>query len=440
MKTKSKYQDDIKALLEQAASLDTKATHENRDLNEAELLVKNEILDTVEEYSRIVATMERQERITAQLEQPQAAVTRPRPQKTEGVEVGDNRASKEKFGSFGQQLAAVMVASRDSGAVDPRLFNAASGLNETVPSEGGFLVQTDFAAELIKQVWETGVLASRCNRIPISGTANSIKINGMDETSRVDGSRGSGFQAYWQAEASEKTKSKPSFRQIELTLKKLIGLCYATDELMGDTAALEAIIRSGFNSEFGFKVDDGIINGTGAGQMLGILNSGGLVSVAKEVGQDADTLVAENIFKMYARLFPQSIPSAVWLINQSVQPQLYQMSLAVGTGGAPVFLPPGGMSQAPYGTLLGRPIIPIEQCLALGDKGDVILADLPNGYIIAEKGGLQSAMSIHVRFVWDEQVFRFVLRLDGQPVLASEVTPYKGTDTLGHFVTLNERA
>lgn len=36
--------------------------------------------------------------------------------------------------------------------------------------------------------------------------------------------------------------------------------------------------------------------------------------------------------------------------------------------------------------------------------------------------------------------FRFVYRFDGQPVLASAITPYKGTNTLSHFVKLNERA
>ena len=89
----------------------------------------------------------------------------------------------------------------------------------------------------------------------------------------------------------QKTESKPKFRKIELSLKKLIGLCYATDELLEDAAALESVIRAGFSSEFGFLLDDAIINGTGAGQPLGILNSGCLVSVAAETGQKAATIV-----------------------------------------------------------------------------------------------------------------------------------------------------
>jgi len=303
------------------------------------------------------------------------------------------------------------------------------------------MVQTDFSSEILKQVFETSIIANRVRRIPISGNANSIKINGLDETSRATGSRYGGIRGYWADEAEEKTASKPKFRKIELSLKKLVGLCYATDELLEDASALEGVIRQGFVSEFGFLLDDAILNGTGAGQPLGVMNAGCLVSVAKEAGQDADTLVFENIVKMYSRLFAGSRQNAVWLINQNVEPQLFAMSMAVGTGGVPVYMPAGGISGQPYSTLFGRPVLPIEQCQTLGDKGDIILADFPQGYVLAEKGGMKSDMSIHVRFIYDESVFRFVMRVDGQPVRASALTPFKGgaTATQSHFITLDAR-
>lgn len=437
MKTLGQYRDDIKALMKKAADIDAKITAENRDPSEAELSLKNEILDTVEDLQKIVGNLERQDRISRQLDAPaNQPASRPAPQTDAHAE------NRERFGSLGQQLAAVMHAGIPGGKVDPRLLRgaAASGLNETVPSDGGFLVQQDFATVLLQDVFQTGILASRCRRIPISGNANGIKINGVDETSRAS-TRWGGILGYWASEAEEKTKSKPKFRQIELSLKKLIGLCYATDELMMDAAALEGVIRGGFASEFGFLVDDAIINGTGAGQPLGILNSGCLVSVSKETGQKAATILAENVIKMYSRIFAQSRQNAVWLINQNVEPQLFTMSLAVGTGGVPVYMPAGGLSGAPYGSLFGRPVIPIEQAATLGTVGDIIFADL-GGYILAEKGGMQSDMSIHVRFIYDEQVFRFVMRLDGQPVRASALTPYKGgaSYTQSHFVALETRS
>ena len=185
MKTVTQYRADIKALMKKAADIDAKCVNENRDPAEAELTLQNEIMDTVKEYQAIINTKERQDRISAELERPEAPLTKPQPKdqnRGHGITIRD----KDKFNSFGEQMSAVMRAGMPGGAADPRLFNAAAeGLSESVASDGGFLVQQDFSTELLQDVFETGILASRCRRIPISGNSNSIKINGIDETSRA---------------------------------------------------------------------------------------------------------------------------------------------------------------------------------------------------------------------------------------------------------------
>lgn len=441
MKSIEEYRNDITALMQRVGDIDARCIADQRDPSDTEMTLKVEMLDKVEELRKIVSIQERQESINAVMASTPKPVTAPGPVPARSIV--SNETTK-RFNSLGEQLASVMRAGAPGGRVDNRLHQinaAASGLNETVPSDGGFLVQQDFSTELLQQVFTTGVLASRCRRIQISGNSNSLKINGIDETSRAS-TRSGGIVGYWEEEAGQKTDSKPKFRKIELSLKKLIGLCYATDELLQDASALEGVIRQGFVSEFGFLLDDAIINGTGAGQPLGILNSGSLVTVSKEDGQTAASLQVENIVKMYSRLFASSRSSAVWLINQNVEPQLYTMGLTVGTGGLPVYLPPGGVSGSPYSTLFGRPVIAIEQAATLGTVGDIMLVDLSNGYILAEKGGIQSDMSIHVRFVYDESVFRFVMRVDGQPVRNVALTPYKGgaSYTQSHFIALQTRS
>lgn len=364
--------------------------------------------------------------------------------------LGGNRADAAQKGwdSFGEYLQAVVAATPDDSGVrrfvDPRLTQEAAGLSEGVASEGGFLVGTDFSTELLKRVYANNQVISGGagyagpRRMPLSAGSNSLKINAINETSRADGSRYGGVRCYWQCEASEKTDTKPDFRQMEIYLKKLVGLCYATDELLQDAAALEAVIMDAFSEEMAFKVQDGFFNGTGAGQMLGILNAGCLVSVTKETGQAADTIVKENIDKMYSRMWARGLPTSVWHVNQDCYPQLFALHQAVGAGGVPVYMPPGGMSQAPYGTLYGRPVVPVEQCQTLGDKGDIFFCDWSQ-YLFSDKGGIQSASSIHVRFIYDETTFRFVYRCDGQPAWNTALTPYKGTSTVGPFVALNAR-
>jgi HK97 family phage major capsid protein len=119
------------------------------------------------------------------------------------------------------------------------------------------------------------------------------------------------------------------------------------------------------------------------------------------------------------------------------------MSLSVGTGGVPVYLPPGNtLANAPGGVLMGRPVIPIEQCATLGTIGDIILADFERGYVLADKGGIKTDMSIHVAFLTDQRCFRFILRIDGQPIRQTALTPFKGGSgsTQSHFIALASRA
>jgi HK97 family phage major capsid protein len=242
--------------------------------------------------------------------------------------------------------------------------------------------------------------------------------------------------------------SQPKFRKIAMELDKLTGLCYATDELLQDSVALEGWLSQAFQKEFTFKVEDAVVNGTGNGMPLGFLNSGAVITVSKEGSQPATTLYAENVMKMWARMPASSRKTAVWLINQDVEPQLFQFVIKVknvaGTenvGGiaSPVvtYMPPGTAGNE-YGLLMGRPVVPVEYAATLGTPGDIMLVDLDQ-YLGIDKGAMTGATSIHVRFIYDETAFRFVYRFNGMPLLASPITPYKGTNTLSPFIVLQAR-
>lgn len=361
---------------------------------------------------------------------------------------GGSDAPKPIYNSLGEQLIDVMRA------VDPNLSStsraeaisklaavkaAASGASEGTPSEGGFLVQQDFGGLLATNSMATGILSARCFHIPLSANANGFKANTLDETSRANGSRYGGIQVYHAAEAATVTATKAKFKPFEMTLHKLFGLMYATDELLQDATALTALVNRWFPMEFGFKLDDVILNGSGAGQGLGVLNSGARVDVAKRSGQKADTVIFENIVDMDAQLTDSSDSSAFWIANREVKPDLATMSLAVGTGGVPVYLPANGAAGRPTQELYGRPIVTMEQCSAIGDVGDIMLFD-PNEYIMIDKGGIQSAVSIHVMFITDEQTFRWTYRYNGQPLRSHPLSPFKGSKPRSPFVAIAARA
>lgn len=352
----------------------------------------------------------------------------------------------KEFRTFGEQMDAIVRAGMNQGT-DPRLIQqrAASGMSELVPSDGGFLVQQDFASEIFNRSYEMGAILSRVRRIPIGANSNGLKLLGVDETSRATGSRWGGVQVYRTNEADALTNKKPKFRAMELSLKKLTGLCYATDELLQDSTALESVMTQAFSEEFTFVIENEIMSGTGVGQMQGIMNSAALVTITKEGSQPASTFFAENAMKMWSRMWARSRQNAVWFINQDVEPQLYQMNVKIknvaGTenvGGMPVYLAAGTIAGQPYGTLFGRPVIPVEYCQSLGTKGDVVLFD-PSQYVVIDKGGLQTASSMHVRFLNDEQTFRFTMRNDGQPIWHAALTPFKGSNTLSPYVCVEAR-
>jgi HK97 family phage major capsid protein len=344
------------------------------------------------------------------------------------------------FSTFGEQLQAVIRSARSGGRqTDPRLLAGPAGGSEAVPSDGGFLVQKDFSAELLMRTYQTGQIVSRCRKIPISGNSNGLKINAIDEDSRADGSRWGGILAYWVNEAAALTASKPKFREIELQLEKLIALCYATDELLEDAAALESVIQRGFAEEMTFKVEDAIVNGTGAGQPLGILNSGALITQAKDSADSGAVLTTNDILAMDSRLWVPSMKSAAWLCDVSVKPQLYKLVLGAPSLGQVLLYTPPAKDGDGNGMLLGKPVIFHEHGAVLGTPGDIILADLDQ-YTLIDKNGVRQDYSIHVNFLTDEGVFRFVYRVDGQPWWKKPLTPKSGGSTLSPFISLATRS
>ena len=320
------------------------------------------------------------------------------------------------------------VAMWDRGYRDKRLAPLkASGLNEAIPSEGGFLVTPDIASGIYENMWGIGNVLSQFSPLTVQG--NGMTIRATDETSRSDGARMGGVRGYWMAEAAEKTASKPSFRHIDLKLKKVAALVYATDELLDDAGALEGWITRNVPSELRFQVEAAIIGGSGVGQPLGILNSGALIT---QTAQVASAVSSQDIGNMWAARY-LGAQDYVWFANATVMPHLYQMTVS----NEPVYVPPGGFSASPYGMLFGRPVIENEYCPAVGTNGALILAS-PSQYALITKGGIQAASSIHVKFVEDETAFRFVYRVDGQPIWASAVTTYASTTTsISPFIQLS---
>jgi HK97 family phage major capsid protein len=142
---------------------------------------------------------------------------------------------------------------------------------------------------------------------------------------------------------------------------------------------------------------------------------------------------------MFARFAPSaSGNSLVWIANRNTFFQLFTLTYDIGTGGemARLYVPP--TTPGGIGSMLGIPVVFVEQAQTLGTVGDLMLCDFSQ-YICADYGTVDEASSIHLKFDYGQTTFRFIYYFDGQPRWRSALTPYKGSDTISPFVALATR-
>ena len=415
---KSMDEKELQAIKDAAAADALKKDKEEREAKAAAVKAENERIKTAVAEAKV------------EWEKEQPPIKEPDTD-TGLTDVKDelDRGDNNEFKTTGLFLQAVKNSVLYPGSIDPKLkARKATGLSENVPADGGYLLSPQVAGGIFERMYENGQIMSRVASDNIGPNSNSMLYNAVDETSRADGSRWGGVLGYWLAEAGTKTASKPLFRQMELKLKKVAALCYATDELLEDATALTSWITRTVPEELRFQTENAIYNGNGVGKPLGIMNAPALISILRI---DANEIDETDIANMWARRWA-GVSDYVWLANPSIFPQLINLTV----GNFPFLLPISSGGQGdPAFSLYGRPFIEVEYTAALGTTGDLMLASLSQ-YQTIQKGGVQAASSIHVNFTADETAFRFVYRIDGQPLWNSALTPYDAGDTLSPFVVL----
>jgi HK97 family phage major capsid protein len=441
-------------LQEIGKAIQAKADAEKRDLSTEE---QTELDSVFAEFENVEADIGRRVKLEAQdtrLNTSTGRVVPPQPIAAPANAASDGGLRNTRltspeerarwgFRDFGEFCNAVRTAATNPTSPDARLIaNALTTYgSEGVGADGGFAVPPEWRSSIMEAIAGEDTLLARTDQQ--SATGNSITFP-VDETTAWQTT--GGILAYWDSEAATMTQSKPSLKEVTVKLHRVTALVPVTDELLEDASAMGNYVSKKAGEKIAFKVNDAIVNGTGAGQPLGIMNAPCKVSVAKVTSQVAATFHADNAVAMMARMPAQSFGRSVWLINQDVVPQILRLGFAVTTaagtasGGGALYLPPNGLANSStYGSLLGRPIIVTEACATLGTVGDVILADLSQYLSVVKAGGIRSDTSIHLWFDQNTTAFRFVLRMNGQPWLSAAIARKNGSNTLSHFVSLDTR-
>jgi HK97 family phage major capsid protein len=334
-------------------------------------------------------------------------------------------------------LQDVWHGNRSPSAEARKRLDVYNAYSEKVPSEGGFLVPEEFRSQMMRLAMEGAVVRPRATVIPMGSPR--VHIPSVDETSRVSSVFG-GVIVYRTEEGAELTESSAAFASTKLDVTKQTALAHVPNELIRDWGAFGAWVDSSIPPAMAFFEDIDFISGNGAGAPLGGLhaNNTALIVVSKESGQTASTIVWQNIIKMYARMLPSSLGSAVWVASPDTFVELATMALNVGTGGSAVWLTDG--RSTPVLTLLGRPVIMTEKApAALGTQGDLSFVDW-GMYLLGDYQNVTVDSSPHVKFTSDKTTFRAIARNDGRPWLQSPLTPHNNSATLSPFVTLETRS
>ena len=333
------------------------------------------------------------------------------------------------FKSLGEFLVAVRKFC-DGTYRDNRLVGEkTAGHMETADdTQGGFLVPEQWAAEIYNAALEESIVRSHvAPGAIIPATTDSVKVRRLVETTRASSLFG-GVTFQWTAERGDKTaaKSNPKIGELELTPHKLVGGFWASNELEADYDRFGSFMSFAFGQAIAFEEDDVFLWGTGAGQPLGAISAGNgsLISIARAA---VGALDWADVANMAQRLLPRSWASAVWLVNPDTLSQLFDTTDA-------------SLLDMSARTLFGIPFIVTEKAQAMGTQGDIALCDFGHGHYVIADREMRIAASREVPgstgFVTDETFWKIVLRVDGQPLMTSAITPYRGANSLSAFVVL----
>jgi len=319
---------------------------------------------------------------------------------------------------------------------ESRMKRVRNAFSSTVPSEGGFLIPETLRSELLRVSLETSIVRPRARIIPMESLR--VPFPSIDSTTNATSVYG-GIVGYWTEEGATLTASQAAFGRIVLDAKKLTAYTEVPNELLSDSGqSFMAFMDQIFPEALGFYEDDAFMNGSGVGMPLGALaaQNTAMISVTKEVGQTAGTIVWENIVKMFSRMLPSSVGRAVWVASIDTFPELATMALSVGTGGSAIWLNNG--AAGPPMSILGRPVIFTEKAPKLGAAGDISFVDF-GFYLVGDRQVMSAMSSPHFKFNQDTTAYRIIERVDGRPWLQSAITPKNTGATLSPFVRIEAR-
>lgn len=291
-----------------------------------------------------------------------------------------------------------------------KITQKASGMSEGVNADGGYLLTAQITDQIFGKTIPGSVIYPKVTKIPIQ--SNSIKLPIWNETGTSSTSAPRMYPIT--PDGGSKTGTKPVLTQKTLSLVTQSYLVYATEELLEDAPAFGAWILAKIREKAGWDFDNLCFNGVAA------TNGFEGVSTAAANSYRAACTVAATINKtsvinLMKGVIPQYLDKAEWYMSPSAWGSAMDQ-LSTASTVTPSF---GSVMSLDGKTLMGKPVNVMNQMAALASNGDIVLGDFSQ-FVVAEKNGLNVAISRDFKFDTDEIAYRVTCRYAGAIVIPTQ--------------------
>jgi hypothetical protein len=311
----------------------------------------------------------------------------------------------------------------------------------------GYALKPDFLTSLFEISIEQQVFAPATTRLPVA-TGNELRYPAFDQYRPPQVVNGlmqpavlSGVALYYANEAAPRTLTEAGLNMIDYKITDLTAFtALSRDFVVDNYLAFDSQLTRMIGRGFGWMDDWITIQGNGVGRPQGYMNANCAIAVSRTA---ANKIQPYDLTSMISAASPMVWDDLRWITNVTAIPQL---AILKDNNGTYVFQPNALINQAmqlsimdksmggrgaelmhrPMGTLLGFPVYFTEKVATLGNTGDLSLV-APSQYGLAERSGLEIAVSEHFFFNQDLIAYRFKRRHDGKMLWRA---PYTQSDNI----------
>lgn len=299
------------------------------------------------------------------------------------------------------RLACRIMGVKYARAFGKTMYSTASPETGTNPSAAQNLVPPEFRAELQQLPYDQPSVFDRVTVIPSS--TGTVTWPALVQTASNEFG-GVAFQ--WLGEGATKPETEPEFEQKEIVTHELSGYTEISERLLARSSInLETLLAELFRGAMVYTIDNAILQGSGTGQPLGVINTTGINLVTRATAEAvgyADLVNLKHAVKAVHR------GGATFVLEDSVE---LGLELLTDTQGRPLFN--ASVANGPYDRLTGYPYIVGTNNTSLGYVGDIVYGNLRH-YVLVMEEDITLARSEHVKFRTNKIAFKVFTVVGGR--------------------------